>query len=95
MEFLGPGTESDNASSFSTLHKAVEPTHTSGATQETAVGLFNFFLPFLFFESHTHGIWGLNRSYSCQPQLQPQQRGILATSVAYTTANGNARCLTH
>ena len=38
---------------------------------------------------------GLNRSYSCWPTPQPQQCQILATSVTYTTAHGNAGSLTH
>ena len=35
------------------------------------------------------------RSSSCWPTPQPQQCQIRAVSVAYTTANGNARFLTH
>ena len=38
---------------------------------------------------------GSNRSYSCQPIPQPQQRQIWAASVIYTTAYGNAGSLTH
>ena len=38
---------------------------------------------------------GSNRSYSCQPTPQPQQRRIRAESLNYTTAHGNARSLTH
>ena len=34
-----------------------------------------------------------NRNYSPQPTLQPQQCQILAASVTYTTAHGNARSL--
>ena len=34
-------------------------------------------------------------SYSCRPTPQPQQRGIQAKSVTYTTAHGNAGSLTH
>ena len=34
-------------------------------------------------------------SCSCQPTPQPQQRQIRATSATYTTAQGNARSLTH
>ena len=36
-----------------------------------------------------------NRSRSCQPTPQPQQRQIWAESTTYTTAHGNARSLTH
>ena len=32
---------------------------------------------------------GSNQSYSCRPTPQPQQRRIWATSVTFTTANGN------
>ena len=40
--------------------------------------------------------WGvLNQSYSGQPTPQPQQHRVWATSVPYTTAQGNARSLTH
>ena len=35
-----------------------------------------------------------NRSYVCQPQSQPQQCQIQATSSTYTTAHCNARSLT-
>ena len=38
---------------------------------------------------------GSIRSCSCRPMLQPQQHGIPATSVTYTTAHSNARSLTH
>ena len=38
---------------------------------------------------------GLNQSCSCWPTLQPQQSGIQATSVTYTTAHNNVRSLTH
>ena len=38
---------------------------------------------------------GWNRSYSCWPTPQPQQRLIWAMSATYTTAHGNARSLTH
>ena len=63
--------------------------------------LFFFFLFGLWsFEDHTHGIWRFpgqvsNWSYSCQPPPQPQLRQIRAASVTYTTAQGNARFLTH
>ena len=36
-----------------------------------------------------------NQSCSCWPTPQPQQHGIQATSVTYTTAHGNAGSLTH
>ena len=38
---------------------------------------------------------GSNRSYSCQPTPQLQQRAIQAESVTYTAAHGNAGSLTH
>ena len=38
---------------------------------------------------------GSNWSCSHQPMPEPQQRGIQATSVTYTTAHGNAGSLTH
>ena len=84
MEFLGPGAESDNASSFSTLHKAGEPTHTSGATQETAVGLFNFFFAFFFFlEPHP-------RHMGVDSELQ-----LPATATATTTWDPSYFCGLH
>ena len=68
--------------------------------------VFSFFLIyfFLFFFSATPETYGgsqakglirSNRSYSCWPTPQPQQRQILAMSVTYTTAHSNARSLTH
>ena len=36
-----------------------------------------------------------HRSCSCRPISQPQQRGIRATSIFYTTAHSNARSLTN
>ena len=58
------------------------------------------FFFFRAFQGCTHGIWrfpgqGSNWSYSCWPTPQPQQCRIQATSATYTTAHGNARCLTH
>ena len=53
------------------------------------------------FGGHAQGIWrfpgqGCNGSHCCQPTTpQPQQRRIRATSATYTTAQGNARSLTH
>ena len=38
---------------------------------------------------------GSNRSYSCRPTPQPQQRQIRATSATCTTAHGNTKSLTH
>ena len=38
---------------------------------------------------------GLNQSYSCQPQPQPQQHGIWAVSVTHSTAHGNTGSPTH
>ena len=38
---------------------------------------------------------GSNRSCSCWHTPQPQQFGIRALSVTYTTGHGNARSLTH
>ena len=37
----------------------------------------------------------LNQSCSCQPTLKPQQSRICATSASCTTAQGNARSVTH
>ena len=34
---------------------------------------------------------GLNKSYSCQPALQPQQHRIQAASATYTTVHDNTR----
>ena len=53
----------------------------------------------LFFQGCTRGTWrfpgkGKNRSCSCRPTLQPQQRGIRATSSTYPTAHGNGGSLT-
>ena len=38
---------------------------------------------------------GSNRSCSCRPTPQPQQRGISATPATYTTAHGNIGSFTH
>ena len=38
---------------------------------------------------------GVNGSYNYWPASQPQQHQIWATSTTYTTAQGNARSLTH
>ena len=38
---------------------------------------------------------GLNRSCSCWPTPQPQQRRIQATSMTYTTAHSSTGSLTH
>ena len=61
---------------------------------------FSFFFFFFAFEGHTCGIWkfpgeGSNRSCSCWSTLQPQQCGIQATSVTYTTVHCNAGFLIH
>ena len=58
------------------------------------------FCSLLFFYSCTCCIWkflgqGLKWRYSCWPRPQQQQRQIQALSTTYTTASGNARCLTH
>ena len=57
-------------------------------------------LTFSPFYSHTCGIWrlpgqGSNRSCSCLPTPQTQQRRIQATSVTYMAACGNDGSLTH
>ena len=39
--------------------------------------------------------WRLNWSSSCRPTSQPQQPGIRAVPVTYTTAHSNARSLTY
>ena len=60
----------------------------------------NGFFFFLSFWGCPCCIWkfpgqGSNRSCSCQLKPQPQQRGIWASSVNYTTAHGNTGSLTH
>ena len=62
--------------------------------------LFSFFLSLFlsFFHGCTRGIWkfpGPNQSCSCWPTPQPQQCGIQAMSLTYTTAHGNTGSLTH
>ena len=65
---------------------------------------YNFFLFFIFFFLFAF-LWlhrqhmevlrlGWNWSYSCWPMQYPQQRGIWATFVTYTTAHGNTGSLT-
>ena len=61
--------------------------------------IFFIFSSFVFLGPH---LWhmevprlGSNRSYSCRPTPQPQQHGIPAVFVTYTTAHGNVRSLTH
>ena len=56
------------------------------------------FLSFVFY-GRTHSMWrfpglGSNQNWSRQPTPQPQQRGIQATSVTYTTVHSNSRFLT-
>ena len=58
-----------------------------------------YFLFFLLFRA-THPIGrfpgeGLNRSYSCLPTPEPEQLGIWAASVTYTTAQGNTGSIAH
>ena len=58
---------------------------------------FLVFLPFLGpLQRHMEvpRLWS-NRSSSCQPTPEPQQRGIRAATATYTTAHGNAGSLTH
>ena len=59
----------------------------------------DFFFFFWFLGPHSRCLevtrLGVKLSYSCHPTPQPQQRGIRATSVTYTTAHGNAGSLTH
>ena len=57
--------------------------------------LFICLFIYLYFQGHTHTIWkfpgqGSNQSCSFWPMPQPQQRGIVATSVTHTTAHSNA-----
>ena len=59
-----------------------------------------FFVLFCFLELHpwqcgSSQVRGSNQNYSCRPIPQPQQLGIQASSVTYTTAHGNARSPTH
>ena len=62
---------------------------------------FFFFFFFFFFYGFTCSIWkfpgwGSNQSYSCLSMPQPQQNGTWATAaILNTTAQGNARSLTH
>ena len=58
------------------------------------VQVFNPFFFLVFLGPH---LWHMesNRSRSCRPTPQPQQRQIQVTSVNYTTAHGNAVSLTH
>ena len=66
----------------------------SGKTVTVFVGFFCLFRAALVAYGGSPG-WGLNGSCSCWPTPQPQQLGIQALSVTYTTAHGNARSLTH
>ena len=61
--------------------------------------LFLFFCLFAFSRTTSSGIWrfpsqGSNLSCSRRPTPQPQQCGMRAASVTYTTAHGNAGSLT-
>ena len=63
-------------------------------------GIKSQYSDFFFFKIHTWGIWqflghGSRESYSCWPTPQPQQLGIWAAFVIYTTAHGNARSLNY
>ena len=59
--------------------------------------LLTFFFSFLWLNLWHMEVPGLgsNRSWSCQPTLQPQQHQIWAASVTYNTACGSAKSLTH
>ena len=59
--------------------------------------LFFVFLPFLGpLPQHMEvPRLGVESELCCWPTPEPQQRGIWATSVTYTPAQGNARSLTH
>ena len=57
--------------------------------------LFFFFCLFRGTLMAYRGSQGSNQSYSCRPTPQPQQCQIPATSVTYSTAQGNARSVTH
>ena len=72
---------------------------TTGTPKKTYLKNFLFF-SFFFFFGHAFGMWkcpgqGSNQSCSCRPTPKPQQHQIWAASVTYTTAQGNARSLTH
>ena len=62
------------------------------------VELYSYLLIYLFLVLYWQHMevprLGLNWSYSCGPAPQPQQCGIWAASVIYTTAHGIARSLT-
>ena len=56
--------------------------------------------PFFFFKGHSCGMWkspglGSNRSYNYWPTPQSHQHQIRTASATYTTAQDNARFLTH
>ena len=73
------------------------------ASQELTKFLFlieSFFFFFLLFSAPlvayaSYQARGLNQSYSCPLTPQPQQLGICAASVIYTTAHSNTRSPTH
>ena len=87
------------------LGEAVQGSLVQGAQatpqlQEQVSIHFAFPFPFLFFRA-TDAAYGSSQARGhnwncrCWPTPQPQQRGIQATSVTYTTVHGNARSLTH
>ena len=56
---------------------------------------FSFFFFFCFFLGRTHGVWkfpseGSDQSYSCWSTPQPQECGLWASAVTYTTGHGSA-----
>ena len=73
---------------------------TPAPTRSWALALLPAVSPFLFCAAPVAHVWrfpgqGSNWSCSCRPRPQPQRRWIGATPATYTTAQGNARPLTH
>ena len=93
-----PFTRTPDSHHGSILLKLLTHPNSDSPVCSSAVFYFIWLFNFLFF-------WGLylqhmevprlrsDRSCSCRPTPQPQQRKIWATSVAYTTAHGNSRSL--
>ena len=68
--------------------------------QAELTGFFSLFVCFVFLGLHpvengSSQARGQIGAASCLPTPQPQQSQIQAASAAYTTANSNARSLTH
>ena len=78
---------------------AQELSHATGAAQKKERRFKLFFTFFFFLGPHVQHmkvprlVVGIGAAAA--PMLQPQQQGIQAESVTYTTAHGNARFLTY